>query len=109
MTAANEPGPDGPPHGAGRPPNDRLERAEPSWQRAGGFVLLRDMAGQRHALRLGAIQAVSEDTETGRTLLSCAGGRVLVLEADFETVLQLLDPQAAAPSSRSTPASRPSR
>ena len=58
-------------------------------QRIGRFVVLRDLAGQRHAIAAGSVGAVCE-TDDG-SLLLLPGGRLVHVGQPLATVLAWLD------------------
>ena len=59
--------------------------------RVGGYVVLTDVDGRRHALRAGAILAASDaDDSQSSTCLLLHGGRVLLVHACLEEVLTWL-------------------
>ncbi|MBP0447829.1 hypothetical protein J8J14_24105, partial [Roseomonas sp. SSH11] len=50
------------------------------------YLLLSDVNGQRHALAPGAVPAICEVPGEGTSALLLPGGRLVVVEADVETV-----------------------
>jgi hypothetical protein len=57
-------------------------------QRVGGFVVFRDEDGLRHAVRQGAILAISDADETGSiTAVQLTGNRTAVVRQGFDQVL----------------------
>lgn len=62
-----------------------------SGTRAGRYVILHDVDGQRHAIALSAALALCE-VEGGGTVLLLPGGRLLRLDAALEEVLAWLSP-----------------
>ncbi len=57
--------------------------------RHGPFVIFRDDEDLRHAVRLGAVMGLSDaDTCQDATIMQLPGGRVVLIRAAFEEVLQ---------------------
>lgn len=57
-------------------------------RRIGPFVVLVDGDGARHAVRLGAVLALSDGDETrDTTIVQCAGGRAVRVPAPLEEVV----------------------
>jgi hypothetical protein len=60
-------------------------------ERLGAFIVLRDEDGGRHAIRLGAVLAVSDaDCDQGSTVLQLAGNRNVLILAPMDEVLRWL-------------------
>ncbi len=59
-----------------------------SGERMGGFVVLTDEDGLRHAVKSGAVLALSDADGTGRdTVMQLAGNRVVTIRQPIEDVL----------------------
>lgn len=59
--------------------------------RVGGFVIFRDDEGLRHAIRIGAIQALSDIADAdGATLIQVAGKGGAIIRTSLEEVLSWL-------------------
>jgi hypothetical protein len=57
-------------------------------ERLGPFVVFRDADGNRHAVRHGAIMAISEtDDAIGSTIVQLTGQRTALVHQTFEQVL----------------------
>ncbi len=62
--------------------------AETCLGRMGAFVVFRDEDGLRHAVKLGAVLAVSDADDTGSmTAITMSANRVAVVREGFEQVL----------------------
>ncbi len=60
-----------------------------SGERVGPFIVFRDSDGLRHAVRLGAVLAISDaDDQQGMTWLSISGRRQVIIHAPLEDVLR---------------------
>lgn len=60
-------------------------------QRVGGFLVLTDAEGLRHALRPGAVMAASDTDESQTTTcLQCTGGRTILVQVCLDEVLSWL-------------------
>lgn len=66
-----------------------------------GFLVIRDISGQRHAWRLHTLQGVTEDIATDRTVLLFAGNRIITIDESFDHVFGLITSQAAPSSAGS--------
>jgi len=59
-----------------------------SGQRVGGFIVFQDEDGLRHAVRCGAILALSDADEVGTaTAMQMSGNRVVIVRVGFDDVL----------------------
>ncbi len=59
-----------------------------SGQRVGGFLVLRDDEGLRHAVKAGAVLALSDADDAGdATVMHLTGGRVVVVRRSIDEVL----------------------
>ncbi len=57
-------------------------------QRVGGFIVLVDEEGMRHAVRCGAVLALSDMDETGTdTVMVLPGGRAVTIRRPLHEVL----------------------
>ncbi len=57
-------------------------------ERVGGFVVLTDEDGLRHAVKSGAVLALSDADGTGRdTVMQLTGNRVVTIRQSMEQVL----------------------
>ena len=57
-------------------------------ERIGGFLVLTDANGLRHALRPGAVMAASDaDDSQTTTCLQCTGGRIILVHESLDQVL----------------------
>ncbi|WP_448190495.1 hypothetical protein [Azospirillum sp. sgz301742] len=56
-----------------------------------GVLLVRDSEGRRHAVRATAVLAVHELDDPGTTALSLPAGKLLILDAAFEAVVDALE------------------
>lgn len=57
-------------------------------QRLGGFVVFTDESGIRHAVRLGAVMAISDADDSGMmTAIQLSGNRVAVIRRSFDQVI----------------------
>ncbi|MBC7953298.1 MAG: hypothetical protein H7Z12_15940 [Rhodospirillaceae bacterium] len=72
-------------------------------RRAGGFLIVKDVQGHRHAIRLGAVSAICDADEDGaETVITLYGGRNAVKVAhSFEAVTD----EILEPAPRPTPSS----
>ncbi len=57
-------------------------------QRVGGFLVLRDDEGLRHAVKAGAVMVLSDADDAGdATVMHLTGSRVVVVRRSFDEVL----------------------
>ena len=62
-----------------------------SGERAGGFLVLTDVDGIRHAIRLGSVLAVSDaDGHQDTAVVVLPGGRAILIAEPLERVLEWL-------------------
>jgi hypothetical protein len=62
-----------------------------------GFLILRDVNGQRHGLR--SVNGIHE-SDDGRTLLTVPGGRIVVVDSDFDETLRHFEGLQSRPPAR---------
>ena len=62
-----------------------------SLQRHGGFLVLTDTTGRRHAVRIGALAGLSDaDDDRAETIVQLPGGRYFVVAVPLEDFLAML-------------------
>lgn len=63
--------------------------------RRGGFLLLVDTNGQRHAVRIGSIQGLHDgDEDQSQTIIALPGNRMAIVPQSLEQILDLVEPTA---------------
>jgi len=61
-----------------------------SGRRLGPFIVIQDSEGLRHAIRPGAVIAISDaDDLQGTAYLSLPGGRCVLIHSSFDDILRL--------------------
>ena len=61
--------------------------------RYGGFLVLVDTTGRRHAIRIGALTGLSDaDDAQSETVVQLPGGRFVIVAAPLEDILAAVGP-----------------